>query len=369
MGIKILKFGGSSVETLEKMEYVAKKVIKEKEKNDEKYVIVVSAMGKKTKNLYENAKRIAKNPRGRELDLLLATGEIVAISYLGIILNDLGYKAIALTGKDARIYTSGAFQSSKIINIDTSVIKKHLDLDEIVIVAGYQGVNENGDITTLGKEGSDTTAINLAYYLNGDCTIYTDVNYVYEVDPKIIKDAMPHKQLSFLDLLAFAKAGAKVIAKSAIEFAYTKKINFSIKSTFVETEGTYVGDFVRKDFVGITSIDNVYLVKNNLTKSFQEELLKDGITIENYGEYLAIYSNDYYDYKYPYALPNLKMVTIVGKIVNNIEIQKQILQILATVCKVYFSYHKENSFSIFINKEEDFHLINKLYYFIKERLL
>ena len=174
--------------SIEKIKSVAKKVILEKEKGND-VVVVVSAMGKTTNKLVDLAKEISVNPDKRELDVLLSTGEQISISLLAIAIQSLGYDAISFTGYQAGIRTKGIHSKSEIESIDVDRIKENLEQGKIVIVAGFQGINENGDITTLGRGGSDTTAVALAASLGCNCIIYTDVEGIYPVDPKLYPNA------------------------------------------------------------------------------------------------------------------------------------------------------------------------------------
>ena len=187
--IIVLKFGGSSVADNLKLNVVAKKIIDLYNKNN-KIVVVVSAQGKTTDNLLNQAKELSSLPNERELDTLVSTGEQISMSKLSILLNELGYESISLTGWQAGIYTSNLNQNSKIENIDTTRIEEELEKDKIVIVAGFQGINEKGDITTLGRGGSDTTAVAIAAALKAKhCYIFSDVDGVYTTDPNKISIA------------------------------------------------------------------------------------------------------------------------------------------------------------------------------------
>ena len=175
MGILVHKYGGTSVGTTERIKHIAKRVILEKEKGND-MVVVVSAMGKTTDHLVEMSKEIAINPNKREMDLILSTGEQVSIALLSMAFQEFGYDAIALTGFQAGIKTYGPHTKNKILDIDDEKIKNYLKEGKVVVVAGFQGVNENGDITTLGRGGSDTTAVAIAAKLGCPCHIYTDVD-------------------------------------------------------------------------------------------------------------------------------------------------------------------------------------------------
>ena len=188
MNIVVQKYGGTSVGSIEKIKFVARRVINEKEKGNE-VVVVVSAMGKTTDNLINMSKEICNNPNKRELDMLLSTGEQMSISLLSMALEAEGYKSISLTGFQAGIKTQGIHTKNKIADIDVRKVKKYLQEGKIVVVAGFQGINEDGDITTLGRGGSDTTAVAIAAKLKCPCEIYTDVDGIYSIDPRVYKEA------------------------------------------------------------------------------------------------------------------------------------------------------------------------------------
>ena len=196
MGLVVQKFGGSSVANLEKLELVSNHIIKEIEKGN-KVIVVVSAQGKTTDKLIAEEAEITKNPNKREHDVLVSTGEQITISKLAMLLNSKNYKAISLTGWQIPIVTNSEFTNSRIRYIHNDTIEDYLRAGNIVIVAGFQGVDENGNITTLGRGGSDTTAVALAASLKADrCDIYTDVDGIYTSDPRIVADVM--KCLNFL---------------------------------------------------------------------------------------------------------------------------------------------------------------------------
>ena len=238
MNTIVLKFGGTSVADNEKLNLVANKIAT---LYDEGYniVVVVSAQGKKTDQLLHEACELDKTPNSRELDVLLSSGEQASISKLSILLNKLGYKAISLTGWQAGIFTNNTNQNAIIEHIDTSRIKNELSQGKIVIIAGFQGINSNSDITTLGRGGSDTTAISVAAALNAhECYIYSDVEGVFTSDPKKVANARKLKEISYDEMLDISNEGAKVLHNRCVEIG--KKFNIPIiaKSTFKEDEGT-----------------------------------------------------------------------------------------------------------------------------------
>lgn len=242
MNTIVLKFGGTSVADNEKLNIVANKITT---LYDEGYdiVVVVSAQGKKTDSLLNEAYELSKNPINRELDVLLSTGEQASISKLSILLNELGYKSISLTGWQAGIYTNNVNQNAIIEHIDTDRINAELSDGKIVIIAGFQGINKNLDITTLGRGGSDTTAVSVAAALNAtECYIYSDVEGVFTSDPKKVAKAKKLKEVSYDEMLDISNEGAKVLHNRCVEIG--KKFNIPIiaKSTFTEDNGTIINN-------------------------------------------------------------------------------------------------------------------------------
>lgn len=240
MGIVVLKFGGSSVADKDKLLNVCRHVIKEYEANN-KVVVVVSAQGKTTDKLVLEEREISNTPDKREHDVLLSTGEQITISKLAIYLKELGYDAISYTGWQVPIITDDNYGNANIVNINTNKILNQLENNRIVIVAGFQGITKSGDITTLGRGGSDTTAVALASYLKAEkLYIYTDVDGVYSEDPNINKNAIKYDSISYDKMIEMAKNGAKVLHTKCVEMAKENKVPIIVKSTFVENEGTIV---------------------------------------------------------------------------------------------------------------------------------
>lgn len=240
MNIIVQKFGGSSVANNEKLFNVCKHIISEYEKNN-KVVVVVSAQGKTTDKLASEEKEITENPNEREHDVLLSVGEQITIAKLAIYLNKLGYKAISYTGWQIPIITDNIFGNADILDIKTEKILKELENNKIVIVAGFQGVNKNGDITTLGRGGSDTTAVALSAYLNAKkLYIYTDVDGVYSDDPNSNPNAIKYDTISYDKMIEMANNGAKVLHNKCVEMAKKYSVPIIVKSTFVDNEGTVV---------------------------------------------------------------------------------------------------------------------------------
>lgn len=258
----VMKFGGSSVETIEKMQRVAERIILKKETH-QKVVVVVSAMGKTTNQLLELAKQAAKYPSKREIDMLISTGEQVSISLLTMILNEKNQPSIALTGFQAGIKTGGLHTKNKILDIDTSKIESYLNEHKIVVVAGFQGLNENGDITTLGRGGSDTTAVAIAAKLQCQAEIYTDVDGIYGVDPRLYPNAKKIDVISYEEMKEMAFLGAKVMEPRSIEIGHRYHIPIYVASAHTDTLGTYIKEYKKveeKTITGLSISEKVMMV-------------------------------------------------------------------------------------------------------------
>ena len=230
--IIVQKFGGSSVADTNKIKNVAKNVIREKERGND-VAVVVSAMGKSTDNLIKLAKEISKNPDSRELDMLLSTGEGVSIALLAMAIQEAGYKAISLNAMQLGIYTEDIHQNARIKEIDTTKILEAFNEDKIVIIAGFQGVTKDNEITTLGRGGSDTSAVAIAGVLKAErCDIYTDVDGVYTADPRVVPNAKMIKSISYGEMLELARVGAKVLHPRSVETAKNFDMKVRVRSTF-----------------------------------------------------------------------------------------------------------------------------------------
>jgi len=236
----VQKYGGSSVSSPEKIKEIAKRVLATKRKGNN-VVTVVSAMGDTTDELLELASQVNSHPPKRELDMLLSTGEIVSSALLSMALHSLGGKVVAFSGPQVGIITDEAYSKARILKIETQRIRKEIREDKIVVVAGYQGVTSQNTITTLGRGGSDTTAVALAAALGADlCEIYTDVEGVYITDPQIIPEARKLERISYEEMLEMASLGAKVIHLRAVEMAKKYKVPLHIRSSFSQKEGTII---------------------------------------------------------------------------------------------------------------------------------
>ena len=257
----VLKFGGSSLADNIKLNIVANKII-EFYNQGKQIVVVVSAQGKTTDNLIKDAKSLAYEPSKREMDVLLSTGEQVSISKLCILLTRIGYEAISLTGWQAGIYTTAKHQEATINEIDTSRIKKELEQNKIVVIAGFQGIDENKDITTLGRGGSDTTAVAISAAINADhCYIFSDVDGVYSTDPNKISEAKKIEQLSYTEMLDLSNEGAKVLHNRCVEIAEKYNVLIETGSTFNNNIGTVICDKMEESSVkSIVKNDDLFLV-------------------------------------------------------------------------------------------------------------
>jgi len=241
MSIVVQKFGGSSVESTEKLFNICKYITKEYDNNN-KVVVIVSAQGKTTDNLIKEAKEIDDNINARELDVLMSVGEQITIAKLTMCLKKLGYNAISLTGWQIPIRTNENYGDADISTINIDRIINELDKNKIVIIAGFQGINQVNDITTLGRGGSDTTAVAIAAALKADkCDIYKDVDGVYNIDPKTNHKAFKYDTISYYEMLNLSNNGAKVLHNKSIKLAREFNIPIHVKSVYDEnSKGTYI---------------------------------------------------------------------------------------------------------------------------------
>jgi aspartate kinase len=240
MALIVQKYGGTSVVNMEKIENVARKIIKTKEEGND-VVVVLSAMAGETDKLIKLVQQAADDPDEREYDAVISTGEQITVSLLAIILKRLGYAAKSFLGFQVRIITDKAYKKARILSIDTKQLREELQKGTIVVVAGFQGVDKDNNITTLGRGGSDTTAVALAAALNADvCDIYTDVDGIYTTDPNICSKARKLDKISYDEMLEMARAGAKVLQPRCVELAKKYEVPVYVKSTFLDNGGTLV---------------------------------------------------------------------------------------------------------------------------------
>ena len=240
MALIVKKYGGTSVGTVEKIENVADKLIAAREAGHD-VVVVVSAMSGETNRLIDLAQQISDHPHPREYDVLVSTGEQVTIALLSMALNKKGYSAVSYTGSQVHILTDSAHTKARILDIDESRMREDLEAGRIVVVAGFQGRDEHGNITTLGRGGSDTTAVALAAALKADeCQIYTDVDGVYTTDPRVVANARRLDQITFEEMLEMSSLGSKVLQIRAVEFAGKYNVRLRVLSSFEEGPGTLI---------------------------------------------------------------------------------------------------------------------------------
>lgn len=236
----VQKYGGTSVGTPERIKEVAKRIIETK-RQGHSVVVVVSAMGDTTDELINLANRITPNPDDREMDMLLSTGEQISVALLAMALHSMGHNAISLTGAQVGIVTDSVHRKAKIVKITPDKVIKELKKDNIVIVAGFQGMDFEQNITTLGRGGSDTTAVAMATVLKADkCEIYTDVEGIYTADPRIVPAAKKMSEISYDEMLELAQLGAKVMSARAMEFAAKYDVPLYVLSSFTREPGTLI---------------------------------------------------------------------------------------------------------------------------------
>ena len=299
--IIVQKFGGSSVENTEKLKLVSEHIIKEYLEG-KKVTVVVSAQGKTTDRLIKEEHEITDNPVLREHDVLVSTGEQITIAKLAIMLNSMGYKAISFTGWQLPIITDRNFTDAKIKYINSDKIKKYLNDDYIVIIAGFQGVDDNNNITTLGRGGSDTTAVALAASLKADrCDIYTDVDGVYSTDPRLVSDVKKLKTISYDEMLELSSMGAKVLHNRCVEIGKKYGVPIYVKSTFEKNSiGTLVTNYniedqtingvTKDDYISkitLLGIDNKIGKTYSLFKILSENQINIDTITQSFGENIS----------------------------------------------------------------------------------
>ncbi len=288
MKIIVQKYGGSSVAEIEKIKRIAKK-IEVKIKEGIKLLVVVSAMGKTTDNLIKLAKEITDDPVPREMDMLLTTGEQVSASLLSIALNNLGCKSKSLNAFQAGIMTTGDFTQARIKNLKTKKIKNLLKENDAIIVTGFQGITEEGEITTLGRGGSDTSAVAMAAALKAKCEIYSDVAGIYTTDPRIHPGAKKLKYITYDEMLEMSSLGAKVLHSRSVEIAKKYGITIYCGSTFSDEEGSYVmkKNIEQPVVSGLSVMDKQTQVTlsnlpldYNLVQKIFEKVAKEGLNVD-----------------------------------------------------------------------------------------
>lgn len=251
MSIVVQKYGGSSVENKEKLETICNRIIQEKENNND-IVVIVSAQGKTTNFLIEKAKEYTSNNskiEKKDLDFLLSTGEMQTASLLSLMLNSKGYSSVCLTGAQAGIITDSNFGNAKIIDVVSENILSHLKDNKIVIITGFQGMDRLGNITTLGRGGSDLSAVAIACALNSQkCEIFSDIDGIFSADPKVISNSKLLDEISYDEMLEASSAGAKVLHNRSVNLAKEYDLQINSKCTFTDSNGSKVQKRVKEDF-------------------------------------------------------------------------------------------------------------------------
>lgn len=242
----VQKYGGTSVGSVERIKKVAQRIVHGVD-NGKKMIVVVSAMGKRTDELVSMAQAINESPPSRELDVLMATGEQESIALLAMAIQAIGYTVISLTGAQCGIRTSDVHRKARIEGIDTERLERELRAHQVVIVAGFQGIDENDEVTTLGRGGSDTSAVALAAAMRAErCEIYTDVDGVYNADPRVVPGARKIDQISYAEVLEMADLGAGVLHTRSVELAEKYKLPLVVRSSFNENKGTIIKEDVNQ---------------------------------------------------------------------------------------------------------------------------
>ncbi len=345
----VKKFGGTSVGSAEKIKRIAKQLSQERT-DENKMIIVVSAMGKTTDELVYLSKKITNNPAPREMDVLLSTGERITMALLSMALKEVGVESISLTGSQCEIITSTAHGNARIVKIKATRVKKALNQNKVVIVAGFQGVSTQKEITTLGRGGSDTTAVALASALSADkCEIFTNVDGVYSADPRVVEDAKLIRQIDHKQMVRMAYSGSQVMHSRAIEIAQNYGLTLEVKSSVTFGDGTIIGGDIEMENKKVTSIvskENLLYCKfiatlDEISILFQR-LGFQGIEIFEY-ELLDDELSLVFDKKYKYQIDstllemkfsnrenkNVKSVSLIGQAISyNLNFVAKILQIV-----------------------------------------
>ena len=328
MALIVQKYGGSSVADAEKINNVARRIVATKEKGNE-VVVVVSAMGDTTDDLIQLAREISSKPQERELDVLLSTGEVVSSTLMAMALHEMGYKAVSLSGAQAGIRTDTTYSKARILHIEPKRVVKELEKGNIVIVAGFQGITDDMDIATLGRGGSDTTAVALAAALKAQiCQIYTDVEGVFTADPRLVTEARKLKEIGYEEMLEMATSGAKVMHSRAVELGQVYKMPILVASSFTDKPGTIIhGGIpmeVRNKARGITHDLNVAKItvvgvpdRPGIASAIFEPLAKANISVDTIVQNASI--NNITDLTFTVARGDLdKAMSFVGPIAKSI---------------------------------------------------
>ena len=299
MTLVVQKYGGSSLANSGRIRLVAQRIAETRDGGNQ-VVVVVSAMGDTTDELIELAYQVAGQPKEREMDVLLSTGELISSTLLAMSLESLGYKAISLSGAQAGIKTDSIHNRARIISVSTKRILEEIERNNIVIVAGFQGINQEMDTTTLGRGGSDTTAVALAASLKADmCHIYTDVEGVYAADPRIVPEAAKLEEIGYDEMLEMANSGAKVMHPRAVELGELYNIPILVASSFSETSGTIIREEIsmeiRNKVRGIAHDANVARItvlgvpnRPGIAAAILEPLVKANVSVDTIVQNISV---------------------------------------------------------------------------------
>jgi aspartate kinase len=338
----VQKFGGTSVGDLERIQNVAKRISKTLSQGH-KVVAVVSAMSGETNKLVGYAEHFSQNPVRSEVDMLLSSGERVTASLLSIALNEMGHKAVSMTGRRAGIVTDSLHTKARIENIDPSSMLKAIDSGNVVVVAGFQGISEDGLVTTLGRGGSDLSAVAIAGALRADlCEIYTDVDGIYTTDPRIEPNAKKIEKISYDEMLELASLGAKVLQTRSVEMAKKLNVNLVTRSSFTEAEGTLITN--EEDIMEQPLVSGIALDKNQARVSMRGVADRPGIASDifntlaksniNVDMIIQTVGHDG-ETNLGFTVPTTEMSdaqVIIQKFVDNNEVQEA--EYDASICKV-----------------------------------
>ena len=363
-----MKFGGSSVATSEKMKKVSELILKRKSEYDD-VVVVVSAMGKTTNNLIALANELSDEPNKRDMDMLLSTGEMVSASLISIYLNSIGHKAIALTGFQSGFKTIGEYSKSRIENVDTERLESELNDGKIVIVTGFQGMNELGDITTLGRGGSDTSAVALAASLDASCEIYTDVKGIYTVDPRIRPKARKLEYITYEETMEMANLGAKVIEPRSVEMASKYSVPLYIALNTGDVKGTYISTEVdnleKSAITNISKIDGVLLVSMSEQLGVDSKITECFVELADQNINLDIISHSLDDEGKPITsfTSTVDNKSKIDRILNNMDIKHRFTEDVSKVSIIGTAMRNQvgvaaRAFKVFLNEHVDFYEVS-----------
>ena len=364
MAIVVKKFGGTSVGSIEKIKNIAGHILADSKEGDD-IVIVVSAMGKTTDELFGLAHEITKNPNQREMDMLVTAGERITMALLSLCLQELQIQSISFTGSQSGIITDNSHGNAKILTVNAFRISEELGKRKIVIVAGFQGVSLEKEITTLGRGGSDTTAVALSCFLNAKkCEIFTDVDGVYTADPRIVSTAKKLSRLSFEEMLYLTLYGSKVLHSRAAEFANKYQIPTEIKSSIEYTEGTMIDNKIEHSMVkAISHKENIFhfcvkLLNNEIpvfmTDVFDMDFSENVLNVWLEGQYETKFIGelDKYGFKYTKSDDAIAVINLLGyRICKDIQFFSNLHKTLKEVCQKTF-YIKNQGIGVQITVEQ-----------------